>query len=187
MKKGFSLPELIIAITITALVVEAAYFASRIGQASFKSSSEKIEITQTSRVLLDRISRELRQATAIATDLPATPDDPENPAPAEIMFEDGHVAINRYISYQLSGTNINRIMTAYYFGESLPDSSEWVVYNATDSEGNPPNSAEIRNDLIANNISSLEIYGDAIIYINLTASKNGQRVDFLTSINPRNL
>lgn len=184
MKKGFSLPELLIAITITALVVEAAYFASRIGQSTFKSSSEKIELTQTSRVLLDRMSRELRQATEIATDLPPTEADP--PA-TQIMFEDGHVQITRYITYQFSTNSVRRIITAYYFGTSLPDSSEWVPYNALDSEGNPPNSAELNNDLIAENISTFTIYGDAVIYINLIAAKDGQEVNFSTAINPRNL
>ena len=150
-KKGLSLPELLIAITITALVVEAAYFASRSGQETFETSSEKIEITQTSRVILDRMSRELRQATEIVTDLPISETDP--PA-TQITFEDGHVEIVRYINYQLSGNGVRRIIKAYYFGATLPDSSEWVPYNAVDSEGNPPNSAEISNDLIAENISS---------------------------------
>ena len=186
MKKGFSLPELLIAITITALVVEAAYFASRIGQATFKTTAEKIELAQNARVILDRMSREVRQATDIVTELPPGSDDPTDPPKNTIMFEDGHTTINRYISYNLENNNAYRTVTAYYFGTTLPDSSEWVVHDAIDSENNPPNSTNISNNLIAENITSLKIYGDSVIYIEMTASKDDQTADFATAVYPRN-
>lgn len=188
MKKGFTLPEVLIAVTITALVVETAYFASNIGQRTFKIASEKMEISQNARVLLDRISREIRQATEIVTELPSIPDDPENPPTSEIMFEDGHETINQYITYQLqSGNQVKRIITAYYFGAILPDSSEWVLHNAIDNEGNPPNSQVISENLIAEYVTSLQIYGDSLIHINLTVSQNEQSEDFTTTVFARNL
>lgn len=187
MKKGFSLPELLIAITITALVVEAAYFASRIGQETFKKTSEKIELAQNARVILDRMSREIRQATDIVTELPPGSDDPADPPKNTIKFEDGHSAINQYISYRLENNNAYRTVTAYYFGgPPIPDSSEWVVHDAIDSDNNPPNSTDISNNLIAENITSLKIYGDSVIYIEMTASKDDQTADFATSVYPRN-
>src|SRR4030042_5028455 len=113
MKKGFSLPELLIAITITALVVEAAYFASRIGQETVKTTAEKIELAQNARVILDRMSREIRQATDIVTELPPGNDDPADPPKNTIMFEDGHSAINQYISYRLENNNAYRPAPTY--------------------------------------------------------------------------
>ena len=186
MKKGFSLPELLIAITVTALVIEAAYFASSVGQKSFKITGERIELAQNARVVLDRMSREIRQATDIVTELPPDSGDPENPPTNTLMFEDGHTDINQYISYRIDGNDAYRTVTVYYFGASLPDSSEWVVYDAIDEEENPPNSTNISDTLIAEHISSLEIYGDTVIYIELTASKNDQTADFATSVYPRN-
>lgn len=186
MKKAFSLPELLIAITITALVVEAAYFASRIGQETFKKTSEKIELAQNARVILDRMSREIRQATDVVTELPPVSDDPGDPPKNTIMFEDGHIVINQYISYRIDNGNAYRAVTAYYFGPTLPDSSEWVIHDAIDSENNPPNSTNINDDLIAENITSLEIYGDTVIYIEMTASKDDQSADFATAVYPRN-
>ena len=186
MKKGFSLPELLIAITITALVVEAAYFASRIGQETFETTGERIELAQNARVILDRMSREIRQATDIVTELPPGSGDPGNPPANTIMFEDGHTDVNQYISYLIDGNDAYRTVTAYYFGDSLPDSSEWIVYEAIDDEGNPPNSTNISNTIIAEHISSLEIYGDTIIFIELTASEDDQTADFATSVYPRN-
>lgn len=185
--KSFTLSELLIAVTITALVVEAAYFASTIGQRTFKTSTEKIELTQNARVVLDRLSRELRQATEVTTELPATTDDPELPPSNTIQFEDGHTEITQYIKYELDGTTIRRKLIAYYFGSSLPDSSEWVVAGARDSENNPPSSSEITNEVIAENVSALTFYGENVIYINMAVTKEGQTENFATAINARNL
>ena len=187
MKKGFTLTELLIAITITVLVVEAAYFASNVGQRTFNSASEKIEITQNARILLDRMSREIRQATEIVTVLPPTNNDPEDPPKSEIILEDGHVTINRYITYRLEGAQVNRIITAYYFGAILPDSSEWVVQSARDALGNPPNSAIISNNVIAEQIISFQIWGDSLVNIDVTVGTNDMHEDFSTAIFARNL
>jgi prepilin-type N-terminal cleavage/methylation domain-containing protein len=187
MKKAFSLPELLIAITITALVVEAAYFASNVGRQTFNRTSDKVEITQNARVLLDRISREIRQATEIVTDLPPVNNDPDNLPKSEIMFEDGHVAINRYITYRLEGSQVKRIITAFYFGASLPDSSEWVVQSARDEMNEPPNSAVISNNVIAEQVHSIQIWGDSLINIDLTVGSNDLQEQFSTAVFARNL
>jgi hypothetical protein len=187
MKKSFSLAELLIAITITILITEAAYFAGNVGRQTFNQTSEKIEINQNARVLLDRMSREIRQATEIATDLPPVSNDPENPPSTEIMFEDGHVATNRYISYKLENGQAKRSITAYYFGPSLPDPSEWVLRNARDENGNPPSSALITDEVVADKIISCQIWGESLINIHIIAGVDNQQEEFTTTVFARNL
>ena len=187
MKKSFSLPELLIAITITILISEAAYFASNVGRQTFNRTSEKVEITQNARVLLDRMSREIRQATEVVTDLPPVNNDPANPPSSEIIFEDGHTAINRYITYRLENNQVRRIITAYFFSEGLPDSSEWVLKNARGENNRLPNYLDISNEIIADKIISLQIWGESLINIDITAGINDQQEQFSTTVFARNL
>ena len=68
---GFTLVEVIIAINISVilfLIISLAYYTS---QNTYKKTDRRAEITQNSRVILDRIIRELRQAQSVTTPLPA--------------------------------------------------------------------------------------------------------------------
>ena len=85
---GFTLVEVIIAISISVilfLIISLVYYVS---QNAYKKTDTRAEITQNGRVMLDRIIRELRQAQRLITVLPP---DNSNPAawPSEIEFENG--------------------------------------------------------------------------------------------------
>ena len=149
---GFTFGEILVAMTVSILIIGGAYTVYRIAQKSYQITLKKADLVQNARIVLDRMSREIRQATEIATELPPIPDDPNNPPVSEIMFEDGHIEIIQYIIYSLEGTQMKRKIRAYYFGSSLPSSDGWVLHNAIDENGEPPNWEEIENHIIAENI-----------------------------------
>jgi len=91
--KAFSLVEMLVSITILALISGAIYSTFVINQRSFQLGQEREEIIQNGRVILERLSRELRQARELVTSLPDTSDIENFPPPSEIFFQDGHLPI----------------------------------------------------------------------------------------------
>lgn len=86
---GFTLSEMLIVVTIFILVIVAVYSVYALSQRSYLNGEEVAEITQNGRVILERVSREIRQAKEIITELPEERMD----APSEIKFQDGHISL----------------------------------------------------------------------------------------------
>ena len=85
MKKGFTLTETTIVIAIFSLVIATVYLIFILNQRVYLAGEEMAEITQNGRVILERMTREIRQAKEIVTELV----DPAN----EIIFQDGHLSL----------------------------------------------------------------------------------------------
>lgn len=94
-KRGFTLIEAMAVIALIIVIFIPAYGLYNLGQRSYRDVSDKQEILQNGRVILDRLSREIRQAAkgpyywvdGEATKFPETPED----AVDEIEFQDGHL------------------------------------------------------------------------------------------------
>ncbi len=89
--QSFTLIEMIVSLTIVVLIMGAIYALFSLHQQSFKIAQEREELVQNSRVILERLSREIRQAKEIITSLPETPDIQDFPPSSEIAFQDGHL------------------------------------------------------------------------------------------------
>ena len=89
MTKGFSLIESIMAIIIFSLIIVVIYSVYLFNQQAYKEGEKIAEITQNGRVVLERITREVRQAKEIVTPLPQIDQGESNPS--EIEFQDGHI------------------------------------------------------------------------------------------------
>ncbi len=177
--QGFTLAELLVAISIALLLLGALYTVYAIGQNSFKYGSTKIELTQNAKIGLERISRELRETNQITTVLPTTGDDPENPPVNEITFQDANSVQIQYINYYLSGNDLNRRVYHYYVG-AAPD--EWVTYDTPGAVSSLDN-----EQTIASNIASLEFYGQTVITINLSAQSGSASIYLSSQVKPRNI
>ncbi len=111
-KSGFTLIEVSVTIAILGLVLGAIYGVYNLSQKAYTTEENMIEITQNGRVVFERLSREIRQATEIVTELPAD----EASATSTIMFEDGHIAEPyNYIRCFQDGSLIKRELVGFYF------------------------------------------------------------------------
>jgi len=88
--RGFTLTEMLIAVTIFVLVIIAVYSSYALSQRAYREGERVTEITQNGRVILERLAREIRQAKEIRQskeiDLPGE----RASASDEIIFHDGH-------------------------------------------------------------------------------------------------
>ena len=183
---GFSLVEVIIAITISSilfLIITSAYIIS---QNAYSKTDTRAEISQNGRVILDRMIRELRQTQDIVTTIPETNVDPEI-LPHEIMFQDGHdTSIIRYIRYYIDNSNINRQVIRYYFPS---DPTNYVRWYDSDQLGNPPTMEIVagEDNIIGEFVYDIEFWGNGLININLYLLKGAETTTINTAIYGRNL
>jgi len=88
-QKGFTFLEMVIVIAIFLLITGVVFSIYFFNSKVYIAGESIAEITQNGRVILERITREIRQAKEIVTDLPEEELDPAN----EILFQDGHLSI----------------------------------------------------------------------------------------------
>ncbi len=88
-QKGFTLAEIIIVITIFVLIIIVVFSAYSLSQQSYQAGERAAEVIQNGRVILERITREIRQAREIVTELPTERVSP----PSEIKVQDGHLSL----------------------------------------------------------------------------------------------
>lgn len=93
--KGFTLPEMIIVTFIFCLLMTVIYSVYLFQERAYKSGESSAEIIQNGRVVLERITREIRQAKKIISDLPSS----------EIKFQEGHLAVIKETSNSQGGTS----------------------------------------------------------------------------------
>lgn len=180
---GFTLAELIITLGITVLILSLVISAYILSQQAFRKSYFRYELNQNSRVFIDRLTREIRQAPKITTILPETSEE----AGSEIMFQNGHSTEETlYIKYYLAGSDLKRQEICYYFS-SAPGTC--VIWNAIDGLGNPPQENILADNIIAEYIESLKFYngGSNVIDVEAIFKKNEERVYNYSKISGRNL
>ncbi len=185
-KKAFTLIEILMAVFLGSIIITAAYSVYLISYKSYKKNSANAELTQNARIALERISRDIRQAMDIVTDLP---EDPSEGAPSqELKFQDGHDYTStgqiQYVTYSLSGTDLYRKVSHYYF-PAYPD--EWVFWSTTDEDENPPEESTGPDQIKAQNISSLQFWGDQTITMRIEVSDDESTFTFETKTLGRNI
>ena len=179
---GLTLIEVMLAIYIGMLIFLAVISVYFLGQSIYKTGSNRLEIVQNGRVTLDRLTRELRQTPEIITSLPVNKEEPGNPPPSEIQFQDGHQTTTiSYIRYYLSDSELWRQVIVYYFEAEI-----YVVWNAVGAGGESP-SSEIQEDrLVGEYINDLQFYGSTETNIEVSLVKNDASINLRTKIFGRN-
>ena len=180
--KGFTLTELLVSVIIAVLIIIIVGTIFVLNQKVLRKSNTKAELTQNSRITLDLMAREIRQANKIITSLPPDDSDPDLVA-HEIKFEDGHTVTQiQYIRYYLDSTDLKRQIIVYYFDT---DSSTYVYFDDFDAFG-PATESILEDKIISENIYQINLYGIDNINIELTLQKKSEQVEMKTIINPRN-
>jgi len=66
-QRGFSLPDLMLAVAILAIIITATMVLQQQSQQAYLLGSNRVETQQNARVALDLLTRELRSATSLTT------------------------------------------------------------------------------------------------------------------------
>jgi len=184
-KAGFTLIEALVSMSIGVMLLGAVLSIYVLAIRSLSSSENKSELTQNSRIIIERLTRDIRQARSRATIIPSEKDDPENPPPNYIELQDGHNSDTyQYIKYYLNGTDLRRQVIQYYFSEA-PETL--VPYDSEDDFGNPPETNVIEDFLVGQYVSNIIYYGDTLIAVELTLQKSNNTRYTKAEINGRNL
>ncbi|MFH1326148.1 MAG: prepilin-type N-terminal cleavage/methylation domain-containing protein [Candidatus Falkowbacteria bacterium] len=183
---GFTLIEILVSISLFVVVVVITSSVYTLAQRTYRSSGADSELWQNARVVLDRMSREIRQAEGLISALPAVKDDPLNPPLTEIEFQDGHDLTEiKYIKYYLDNNEIKRQLIVYYF-DTDPDT--YVFWNSLDSFDNLPQQLILEDQLVGEYFSVLSLWGPTnLINIEVSLEKDGQQIELLTAAYGRNL
>lgn len=183
-KPGFTLVEIMTVVGITVLIFLIVYNTFLISHQSFIVGDQRLELIQNGRIILDRLTRELRQSVEIVTPLPAIKDDPAFEPPSEILFQDGHdLEIIQYLKYYVENNLLKRQRIVYYFATE-PDS--YVYWDTKDEFGQSPLFSVTDERVIAEYISDILYYGENITSIEVYLNKQNSNLHLLTSIWGRN-
>ncbi len=180
---AFTLVEVLIAITIFILVVIAIFSLYLSGIGFYRRGTTRGELLQNGRVILERMSREIRQAREIVTELSET----ESGATSTILFEDGHISLNyHYIHYFQDGDLIKREVIGYYFSDD--QSQTLVPWDSTPPPGQTLERKVLEEaKVIGEHLQNLEIWGSNLVNIFLTLTEGGETLELRTKIFGRNL
>lgn len=184
-KTAFTLIELLVAVLLSSLLIGLTASTYSLFRKSISQDQAKADISQNARIVMDRLSRELRQTPEVVTELPIDYNDNSVTQPGEIMFEDGHdMGSITYRRYYIVGNVLKQDIIEYYFAAQ---SDVRVKWNDVDASNNLPLSTIISTVDIADNVSSISFYGDNLIEANiLTMDGYGQQYALRTVIKARN-
>lgn len=183
---GFTVVEIVVSLTIATIIFLLVSSAYVISQQAYNQTDTKAELTQNGRVILDRMTREIRQARRISTNLPTDTSSPDD-LPNEIKFLDGHdISFKHYIRYYQSSTELKRQVIVYYFPAST---TYYVLETDTDKDPphDPPISSTTEDKVVGEFVDDIEFWGDGLVNINLYLSKNNISQIIYTAVFGRNL
>lgn len=181
LNEGFTLLEIVVAVSIFVLIIMISGSLYAISQRSYTSSENKMELVQNGRVAFDRLSRELRQSVEIATPLASSSSEAEN----EILFQDGHDTDQiTYVYYYLSGNNLRRAKMIYYFNE---EPGIYVRYSSRNEDGDSPEDNILEDKIVGEYFKNIEFWGeDGLVYASSTLANRGEEFKIKTNIFSRN-
>lgn len=181
--KGFALMELLVTIVILVLISAAIYASFSLSQRAYRESEISAEVTQNGRVIMERMTRDIRQARNITGNLP----EEESSAAEEIIFEDGHTSEQyHYVRYFKINAIIKREVSGYYFSG---DPMETLVpYNSLPPSGQSLLTKTLEQArTIGECVSILRIWKSEVINVDLGLTKNNKALYLETKILGRNL
>ncbi|MBI2042463.1 MAG: hypothetical protein HYT21_01825 [Candidatus Nealsonbacteria bacterium] len=183
-KNAFTLPETLMAISVVFLVLGAILLAFNFSQRVYRGGEAGAEITQNGRVLLERLTREIRQAREIVTELPLA----ESQATSTLMFEDGHLSVPyHYIRYlrDESASQIKREVIGFYFSND-PEQT-LVSYDALPPPGQILENKSLEpSQVVGEFVSQLNFWSNGVVYLGLLLEKGEQNIHLKTSVFGRN-
>jgi len=180
---SFTLVETLVVIVILGLVLGTVYTVYNLSQKAYQEGEKAAELLQNGRVVLERITREIRQAREMVSEL----SEEEEGATSTIVFEDGHIGDSyHYIHYFQDDNLVKREVIGYYF--SGDTEKTLVPWDALPPEGQ---SLEVQTleetRIIGEYLADFKIWGSKIISTALILEKQDKTLELRTKIFARNL
>lgn len=196
---GFTLIEILITIAIFALVVTLVFNIYFLSQKFYLQGETKAELLQNGRIILERVTRDIRQSSELVTALPQIPDSPDNPPPSEIEFQDGHTpspydylgSTYYYIRYGLSTSTgeMRRQYRVYCFDDCATCANyfRWNDTQLVEGEPVPTHPCDLEDRVVGEYVLNAQFWGAGLINVSLALTKGNEQLDFKTEIFGRNL
>lgn len=180
---GFTTVEVAVTLAILSLVMGAIYGTYYLSQKTYQKQEVMTEMTQNGRVILERLVREIRQASELATELPTE----EALATSTLVFEDGHIAEPyHYIHYFKSDNLIKREILGFYFSGDAEQTL--VPWDAAPPQGQTVQIKTLQEaQTIGEYVSLLKFWGSQVIEIALDLSKGDSSLQLRTDVFGRNI
>jgi len=193
-QKAFTLVELVVTIGILTMVVGIIFALYWTSQKFYQLTESQAEMLQNSRVVLERMNREIRQAQEIVTALSQSPDNPSS----QIEFQDGHHpspydylnSLYYYIRYYVSTTTgeMHRQYLVYCFDECSQCSNffKWNDIQIINGNTITTHPCVLEDKIVGEFIKELKIWGANIITIVLQLEKSSRQIEIQTNVFTRN-
>lgn len=184
MKKGFSLIETLIVTFLLVLVLSTIYALFVLNQRAYERGEASTELNQNGRVIIERLTRELRQARAFATTLPIL----ESLATDTLEFQDGHdPSFIRYIEYSLNNADntVERTFLAYYFSGNP---GTYVVWDAVPPPGQTKEILVLDGpEIIGEYVEDLNFWSSSGANISVYLQRGNNSLEVRSKVFPRNI
>lgn len=178
-RAGFSVVEMLVAVFIGMIVVEAAYLFFPLGSRITREGEAQNEIIQDTRITLNRIQRELRQTPTIIDTIPSGEQNAINSVAMENGFLEDEDPEPSYVRYSKNGDSIYR--QKYHFEDGQVPANI-VHYDDPDAI-----EVEDSNDIFTANVAEFKLYmQNGVIKIYLTLHKAEAEITLFSSVYPRN-
>lgn len=198
-QKGFSLVEILITCFVFVLVIAAVFTILNLGYMTYIKGENGLEVLQNGRIVLERLTRELRQTSEIVTTLPQVPDNPDNPPAVEIEFADGHtpspyqyLASPYYYIRYFVATSTGELFRQYkvYCFEDCASCVSFTRWNDMRQEGEEiiyTHACLLEERVVAEFVNNLSFWGAAVIESSIILQKDGAPFYLKTKTYGRNL
>ena len=184
MRKGFTLLELLISLAGGVIIIFGVLNLFSMARVAISTSGGRSELVQNGRIALERLSRDIRQAETLVTNLPDTNSDPLHPPTSEIEFQDGHdTSALTYIRYYLANQILYR-ETCFYTFPNEP--AVHIIFNNRNELDELPVKNITEQAIVAEHVTDLKFFGDSLINIQITLSNNSETITIPTTIFGRN-
>jgi type II secretory pathway pseudopilin PulG len=186
-KPAFTVVELVVALFISSILVSATTATYSLFRRSLIIDQSRVNLSQNARIVIDRLSRELRLTQDVVTTVPANVSDLSVSQPGQIEFQDGAANDLTYRRYYISGSTVELDIKEYLYPSGTSGAPTGrVLWNAPAISGKTPVANVISTQDIADNAQSFVFYGGDFLQLYFTTTDGLQSFTARTTILGRN-
>lgn len=180
---SFTLIETLLAIGIASVILASSAGLYLMAVKASKKSRIEQELAQNGRIAAEKITREIRQTSEIASILPEI--EPAIPYEELIIRDALQSEEINYIKYYLDSGKLRRQEGFYYF--SFDENKNHVAFNISGPSGETPLWNILNDEIAAENFIKISFFGYPLVKMRFTLSKAEFSVNFASAVLGRNI